>query len=139
MGYDRVQNTTEHYNTVQHTTARTAVVIRYNLPVRVRTKRRTDNCFPTKISSGKNLRFTVHLYMKTLFTSKDRERYSTGKVDRNGYPSTSCTAAQILRQINVSLSPVAMSSTSRTPGAYSNMFIFTDTARCKRKDLCEFR
>ena len=105
------------------------------LPVKVRNKRRMDSCCPMKTSSGRNLRFTVHLYMKTLLTSKERERYSTGKVARKGYPRTSCTLAQMLKQMNVSRSPVATNSTSRTPGAYSNMFIFTDTWNCEQKEF----
>ena len=83
--------------------------------------------FPVKISSDRNLKFTVHLYMNTLPRSNDLLIYSTGYVERNGYPNRSCNPAHILRQIIVSVIPQPMSNISKTPGAYSNIFILIDT------------
>lgn len=78
-------------------------------------------------SSGRNFKLTVHLcsdwrsvavssplpalraahsshrYMNTLPKLKAREMYSTGKVARKGAPSSSCTAAQMAKQLTVSL------------------------------------
>ena len=93
----------------------------------MRSRSRTDRDFCKNISSGRNFKFTVHLYVKTRFISNDLEIYSTGKVDKKGYPSRSWRRAHRDIHINVSCKPVATSSTNATPGAYSNIFIFIDT------------
>ena len=82
----------------------------------------------TNTSSARNLKFTVHWNMKTLPRSKEFLMYSSGKVRRKGRPRMSCRAAQIDKHRIVSCKPAPRRRTSKTPGAWRSMFIFTDTA-----------
>ncbi len=48
-----------------------------------------DTCLLWKTSSGRNFRFTVHVWKKTRLNSNARDKYCTGYVARNGAPATS--------------------------------------------------
>jgi hypothetical protein len=89
---------------------------RVHSPITVKINKPMERVFETKTSSGKNLKLTVHLNMKTLPMSKEFLRYSRGKVERNGNPRTSCQIAQMERQMAVSYQPVERRRQRRIPG-----------------------